>query len=81
MTIPENVRVDYSEDNSWPTSFMSCALAAGSKVKGLPDSQLCQVGVLLVNVAGSPFRNEFLEGVPIVGDVSFDLQQYKTPQS
>ena len=62
-------------DNSLLTSFVACALAAGSKVKGLSDSQLCQVGVLLVNVAGGPLRNEVLEGVPIVGDVTLDLQQ------
>ena len=57
-----------------PTSLVACALASCSKVEGLPDCQLCQVYVLLVNVAGGPFRNELIKGVAIVGDATLRLQ-------
>ena len=56
------------------TAFVTCALTASSKVKGFPDCQLCQVGVSLINVAGSPFWNEVIKGVTIVGDATLDLQ-------
>ncbi len=56
------------------TSFVTGALAASSKVEGLPDCQLRQVSVCLVNVAGGPLRYELIKGVAIVGDATLDLQ-------
>lgn len=55
------------------TCFVACALAARSKVECLPDCQLCQVGVCLINVAGSSFRDELIKCVAIVGDAALDL--------
>ncbi len=57
------------------TSFVAGALAACSKVEGFPDRQLCQVNVLLVNIAGGPLRNELIKGVAIVCDAALHLQQ------
>lgn len=55
------------------TCFVASALAASPKVKGFPHCQLCQVGVCLINVAGSPFRDEIIKCVAIVGDAPLDL--------
>ena len=66
-----------SRDN---TSFVTSALAARSKVKGFPDRQLRQVDVLLVNIAGGPFRNELIKGVAIVCDAALHLQEAHAPK-
>lgn len=57
------------------TSFVTGALAACSKVECFPDGQLCQVNVLLVDIAGGPLRNELIKGVAIVRDATLHLQQ------
>lgn len=57
------------------TCFVACALAASSKVECLPDCQLCQVGVCLIDVAGSSFRDEFIKRVAIIGDAALDLHR------
>ena len=70
----------YTEKSRNNTSFVTGALAACSKVKGLPDCQLRQVDVLLVNIAGSPLRNELIKGVAIVCDAALHLQQAHAQQ-
>ena len=56
------------------TCFVAGTLAASAKVKGFSHCQLSQVGVCLINVAGSPFRNELVKCVTIVGNAPLDLQ-------
>ena len=55
------------------TCFVASALAASAEVKGFSHCQLSQMGVCLINVAGSPFRDELVKGVTIVGDAPLDL--------
>lgn len=55
------------------TCFVASALAASSKVERLADCQLCQVGVCLINVAGSSFRDELIKCVAVIGDAALDL--------
>lgn len=52
---------------------MTSALTTSAKVEGFSHGQLCQMGVCLINVARSSFRNELIKVVTIVGDAPLDL--------
>ena len=52
------------------TSLVPHALDASCKVHGLPDSQLRQVQVGLLNVGCCPLRDEAFEGDAVVCDLS-----------
>lgn len=58
---------------SVPTCFVASALAASSKVKGLPHCQLRKMGVGLVDVCSRPLWDELTEAVPIVSDLAMHL--------
>ncbi len=59
-----------------PTCFVPHPLAPGSKVKGLPHSQLWLMQVILVNIGSGVRRSELIKALAIEGDVAGHLQTY-----